>query len=247
VTDVNKIVNANSTIIPFVTFPGQEIQDLYVHEDVLPTPPAPVVATAAPVAPARGPAPSAAPVGGNKPKLDHRQEHTRQPRAQHNNSNNNNHHQVAPPQAPAREAAPAVSSARDNYAVGTGSHLLKLREKKTGDLNAAANSSSNDVEFNFEEGLKTFKKDDVEADVAADAAAHKYVKCDFFDNFSADIAGDGKKFRLTASAERNLNQDTFGAIALTNGYRRGGRGRGRGSGRGGGRGYGRGRGRQTDN
>ena len=37
-TDKSKQVPASATIIPFVTFPGMEIKDLYVHETTAPAP-----------------------------------------------------------------------------------------------------------------------------------------------------------------------------------------------------------------
>jgi protein LSM14 len=123
--------------------------------------------------------------------------------------------------------------------------------KKAGDA-AAGSSGVVSGEFNFEEGLSHFKKDEVLAEVATTAEASKvveskYKKDDFFDSLSCDILDreEGRKTRLNGYEERQLNQDTFGAIALQSHYRRGGfhgrGGRGRG-GRGGGRGYG-GRGR----
>lgn len=261
ITDKSKTIPASSQTIPFVTFPGQEIKDLYVHESQnppSPAPAAPVVAAAAPtpvVAPA--PAPAPAPVTEQKPK------HDSKPKQHHAKTES-----VAPPAPPAHvevkpvvqqpivAPAPVVSNPIVNNnkeipsnnnksahsGVGTGSHLLKLRERKTGEgSNAKVDSNS---EFNFEEGLKGFNKDEVLAGVS-DNNSKKYVKDDFFDDFSGgDVDDAGKKTRMTASEERQLNQDTFGAIALTSMYRRGGRGRGgRGGGRSGGRSNGRGSGR----
>ncbi len=136
-----------------------------------------------------------------------------------------------------------------------------MREKKSGDGVGAAKEDTKTV-FDFEAGLSVFKKDEVLAKVANDggevseAAAEekKYKKDDFFDMLSTDRSvreETGQQVRLTASQERSLNQDTFGAIALQGGggyrrnYSRGGGNNGyNNSGRGGGRGRGgRGRGR----
>ncbi len=107
--------------------------------------------------------------------------------------------------------------------------------------------------FDFEAGLNVFKKDEVLAKVATEDVAEaiketKYKKDDFFDMLSSDRSQreEGKDTRMTPSQERNLNQDTFGAIALQGGggYRRHyGRGGGGGGGRGGNNNYGRGGGR----
>lgn len=129
------------------------------------------------------------------------------------------------------------------HGVGTGSHLLKLKEKKTGEN---ANRSVDTSEFNFEESLKTFNKEEVLAGVAnsEEAKLRKYIKDDFFDNLSNDVV-EGKPARLSYSEERHLNQDTFGAIALQRGR---GYGRGRGRGGRGGRSSGRGgRGGRSNN
>jgi protein LSM14 len=69
-----------------------------------------------------------------------------------------------------------------------------------------------------------------------------YQKSSFFDTISCDALDrlEGNKGRLTASDERRLNTETFGAVGLNNrrNFRsgRGGRG-GRGGGRRGGGGY----------
>jgi hypothetical protein len=248
VTEKSKVVPPSSSTLPFVTFPGQEIKDLYVHESATP---------AASPAPAAPPAPEQKPRHENKPKQS------------------KSEHAAVPPAAPAhektasqpaktqhkerekehssnnKEAANKEKTAGGSHSgVGTGSHLLKLREKKAGDSSVGKVDANS--EFDFQEGLKGFNKDEILSEVS-DANTKKYVKDDFFDNFNSGQTEDGKKTRMTASEERQLNQDTFGAIALTNQYRRGGRGRGgRGGGRGGrstgrgGNGRGRGGGRSTN-
>ena len=95
--------------------------------------------------------------------------------------------------------------------------------------------------FDFAAGLDNFDKDKVAVDGGQQAseAVVAYEKDDFFDNLSNDIADreQGKR-RMTASEERNLNQDTFGAISVQHRRYSNYRGRGRGGGRGGGRGRG---------
>lgn len=246
-SDPAKKVAPSNAPIPFVTFPGSEIKDLYVHEASaaeLPTPPSqPAQATSAAskvesksrntqrdTRPARAeviapPVPPAA--REEKPKHD-----------QYRNQQQQHHHQQQQQQQqqPQQRREVPKDSKPTPSTVGTGSHLLRLRERKaTGGQDAVVSTG----EFNFEEGIKSFQKDDVSKEVDNDGGK-KYVKDDFFDNLSNDVSekGEGRKTRLTASEERQLNQDTFGAIALQSNYRRGGRGRGgRGSG-----GYGRGRG-----
>jgi protein LSM14 len=242
VTDKSKTVLPSTQILPFVTFPGLEIKDLYVHESSTP-PAAPAHSTTAPPAP---------PKAEKKAHNNHQQQHASKPASntsQHNYSrpqqHQNQYHQKREekPRAAAVGAEPAVKrEAAKPSEVGTGGHLLKMRERKNGPGGTAAPVETN-TEFDFEEGLKTFKKDEVLAEVAGDKEITKYTKDDFFDNFSKTTAGETKA-RLSAADERKLNQDTFGAIALQSGYRRGGRGGGRGRGRG--RGYGgRGRGGQS--
>jgi len=53
VTDKSKSIPPSTAIIPFVTFPGQEIKDLYVHESNTAPPAAPAANAAPPAAPAR--------------------------------------------------------------------------------------------------------------------------------------------------------------------------------------------------
>lgn len=102
-----------------------------------------------------------------------------------------------------------------------------------------------DDDFDFQSNLANFKKeDDTSSDEEEEEEAggsSAYAKDDFFDSISCDALDkqNGLDNRLRGSAERNLNTETFGAVAL-NGQRRrryGGRG-GRGGGGRGGRGRG---------
>ena len=133
--------------------------------------------------------------------------------------------------------------------VGTGEHLRNLRVKRgSADQNQASGANRKPAgEFDFSTALSAFNKEEVMASVASDSAKDvakepAYKKDDFFDSLSCDVLDKehGLKTRMSNSEERALNQDTFGAFALQNGYRgrgRGGRG-GYGRGGGGGRGAG---------
>ena len=98
-----------------------------------------------------------------------------------------------------------------------------------------------DEDFDFQSKLKEFEKeaDGNENDVneAGDEGHTAYEKDDFFDSISCDALDreNGVDNRLRGKQERNLNTETFGAVALNSRRRRGG---GRGGARGGGTGNG---------
>lgn len=256
VTDAAKKVAPSTAMIPFVTFPGSEIKDLFVHEAASATTDA--TATAATSAPPA--APTAAtkvdnrsrPSRESKPRVDSVAP-PQPPREDRGKQGQYRERREQQPQAVAAQAQPAPAVAvpppapqtttqnQSKSVVGTGSHLLKLRERKaSGAHEPTIDATQGD--FDFEEGIKTFNKDDIVQDGGNTQDGKKYLKDDFFDNLSNDVTEKevGRKTRLTASEERQLNQDTFGAIALQSNYRRGGGRGGRGGGRGGS--YGRGRG-----
>jgi hypothetical protein len=222
----SKAVAATSALLPFVSFPGNEIKDLFVHEEIPEElPPPPVKSNL--------PQPSSQNKSQNKfpPRSDQQEKQKPLPKPRN---------YTAP-------SAPTTSA-------GTGEHLLKLKERTTTGSSAMENPVG---EFDFESGLTSFKKDVVLAEVAEEATSNgvlagRYIKDNFFDTLSSSVDPDiARKDRMTAGEERVLNQDTFGAIALQQNYRRGGRGgNGRGNGRGGynyrGRGNGRG-GYQSNN
>ncbi len=269
VTDESKKVQANSAVIPFVTFPGQEIKDLYVHE----------TAESAPAAPQKKPEnrqnakqqqqqyqqqPPRAPAQQERQpikreRLPQNQPQHQQPHQQRQQQQNQSvpqqkreHQQQAPREQAPREARPSSA--------GTGAHLLHLREKKAPEGAPTPDKRDDTTVFDFQAGLNVFKKDEVLAKVATEDVAEaiketKYKKDDFFDMLSSDqkARAEGKDTRMSATQERSLNQDTFGAIALQGGggyrrhYGRGGGGGGRGGNNNyGGRGRGRGRGRATN-
>ena len=140
-------------------------------------------------------------------------------------------------------------------APGTGASLLN--RKARGVTHSAADDENLKEDFDFQSNLEQFKKEDddnkdndEDENEAGDTIGDHnpaYEKDDFFDNISCEVTDRqaGIDNRLKGSKERDLNTETFGAVALNTNYRRrgyggrGGRGRGRGRGRGG-RGRGRG-------
>lgn len=113
-----------------------------------------------------------------------------------------------------------------------------------------------DNEFDFQTKLKEFDREsggyeDDDEDAAGDESPAAYDKDDFFDSISCDAIDreNGVDNRLRGKQERNLNTETFGAVALNSRRRRGRGARGGGGGRGPGRGRegvgGRGRGRSA--
>ena len=105
-------------------------------------------------------------------------------------------------------------------------------------ITLASGLETPDKDFDFQSNLEHFQKEDEdESDEAEIHDSSAYAKDDFFDSISCDALDkrDGVDNRLRGSAERNLNTETFGAVALNSQRRRryGGRGGGRGRGRGG--------------
>jgi len=303
VTDPSKIVPVNNTPVAFVTFPGSDIKDLYVHdaEDApaapaaaaqasapLPTPP-----TSASTAPPRPPANRDGKRegrGDGRGRAEGRGEGRgdgrggrgdgrhgrgegrgeahrdvrREGRGEGRGEPRDDRHRAANPApavAPINSTVPAASAASSSTAAGTGAHLLKMRVKRADDGREAEKQEG---EFDFQAGLSHFNKNEVLATVASSNTTTreppKYAKDDFFDSLSCDVLdrAEGRSTRLNNQEERNLNTDTFGAIAVQSNYRRGYRGGGGhrgGRGAGGGRGYyrgggggayrGRGRGAET--
>eukprot|EP00538_Stauroneis_constricta_P011465 CAMPEP_0119554644 /NCGR_PEP_ID=MMETSP1352-20130426/7068_1 /TAXON_ID=265584 /ORGANISM="Stauroneis constricta, Strain CCMP1120" /LENGTH=359 /DNA_ID=CAMNT_0007601259 /DNA_START=66 /DNA_END=1143 /DNA_ORIENTATION=+ len=101
--------------------------------------------------------------------------------------------------------------------IGTGASLLN--RKARGTVNGAGgpvDAPKND--FDFESNLKQFKKSDEEEsdEDAGDANGGTYEKDDFFDSISCDAMDrqNGVDNRLRGARERNLNTETFGAVAL---------------------------------
>ena len=84
-----------------------------------------------------------------------------------------------------------------------------------------------DSDFDFQSNLANFHKSDDEGDDdAGDDAGGNYEKDDFFDSISCEATDrqSGVDNRLRGREERDLNTETFGAVALSQRRRRGGRG-----------------------
>lgn len=227
VTD--KPVAAATSVLPFVSFPGSEIKDLFVHEQTeAPAPPA-NERKSNPPQPPRNDRPR-----NDKPKNDNRRGNDNR-NTTRDNRQNNEYSKPAPRQP--RETSSSTP--------GMGDHLKNMRVRSEGgadDKSAAAIKKQSD--FDFQAALTNFDKVAVSENVKAEQAESsiepvtpKYVKDDFFDSLTNEKAA-----RPTYQAERSLNQDTFGATSVQSNRRSGGRGRGRGGGGGRGRGRGGGRG-----
>jgi hypothetical protein len=134
VTDPAKKVAANDNLLPFVTFPGNEIKDLYVHDvssetapaaaaETLPTPPA---ATKGASSSAGAGAKSGAAAPPHPPTHHQQQQHQQQ---HHQGGRGGDHQGRGGDQAGRGGRGPKPSPS----AVGTGEHLLRMRLKKTED------------------------------------------------------------------------------------------------------------------
>ncbi|DBA02980.1 TPA: hypothetical protein N0F65_003168 [Lagenidium giganteum] len=154
-----------------------------------------------------------------------------------------------PTQAPQHEEGTTNNNRNSGRTIpGMGGHLLKRKERRVpGDQNNSAPEAANSGEFNFQTGLNEFDKEEEFSKLTVQETKGSYQKSSFFDTISCDALDrlEGNKGRLTASDERRLNTETFGAVGLNNrrSYRggRGGRGgRRSGGGRGGRGGSGRG-------
>ena len=264
VEDESKIVPANDSVLPLVSFPGTEIKDLFVHENQ--AEPSTSQASSAPPAPQAPPAPPAAQVSNGSKEVrppappaqgqgrgsqpgrgtgrGSGRQYNNQPQQNQQNRQFNEHKLNVSAAQSSKAPGSGSGDRQPRSAVGTGEYASKLRVKKTGEEGAAAGTADVKSEFDIMKALSSFNKSTELAAIAAENPAPKipsYKKDDFFDTLSCDILDreQGKQTRLTPNEERTLNQDTFGAIALqsSNNYRRfGGRG-GRGESRGGGRGY----------
>uniref|UniRef100_A0A7S3L9Q7 DFDF domain-containing protein n=1 Tax=Amphora coffeiformis TaxID=265554 RepID=A0A7S3L9Q7_9STRA len=222
---------------PFLLFRGQDITDLHVHEEG--TTEGGGAETAAPAPPVVTPPPPPTPKGtaaADTTTATAKQENDKGRgggRGRGGRGNQNRRPRAAP---------------------GTGASLLH-RPTRGGDAQQQQNISQKDADFDFQSNLEQFQQDDEndghhgdeEEDEAGDEPPASYEKDDFFDSISCEATDrqSGVDNRLRGRQERDLNTETFGAVALSQSRRRGGRGRGGRGGRGGGRGGrgGRGRGR----
>lgn len=251
-------VPAQDTVHPYLVFRGSDIKDLHVHERI-PDPPPPPVPPAPNVTVLPKPADLPIPSGASEPFAipDPPKNQEISKPAFNDASEPANTKGEDPKNLSKRQPRPRRNNTNIQHAVGTGASLLTRKERGASNLNSMLTPAD---DFDFESNLAHFEKevsDDNDGDEYANDSAHAettaYEKDDFFDSISCDALDKekGRDNRLRGADERNLNTETFGAIAL-NGYRRyngrgrgrgGGTGRGRGEGRGEGRGDGRGRGR----
>jgi len=248
---------------PFLLFRGQDITDLHVHEEGTPegTPEGGAEAAVAPAPTAPAP-----PVVTPPPPPPSTTTKETKPEAASDNAT------TAPTSTAAAVAAATTSTTRQENskgrggrgrggrgnqnrrpraAPGTGASLLH-RPTRGGDAQQQ-NISEKDADFDFQSNLEQFQQDDEndghhegdeDEDEAGDEPPASYEKDDFFDSISCEATDRqaGVDNRLRGRQERDLNTETFGAVALSQRRRRGGRGPGGRGGRGGGRG-GRGGGR----
>lgn len=252
----DKFIPPSTNVIPYVSFPGAEIKDLFVHEsnEVPPAATATSKQTTSSQPQASLPpppssshvAPPPVPSATSTNMSGHKSESSRDVDQVEKKENYNNFQRGKPHQ-------------RNSAGVGTGEHLLRLKIRR--DHPNASNASTNNAtnvkaagEFDFMSNLQSFNKAEVLAKVAEESTnsanppivVGHYEKDDFFDTLSCDVLDgeNNRRTRMTPSEERALNQDTFGAYAVQKRYynyhHRGGRGGGghgqyhhRGGGRGG--------------
>lgn len=233
---VEKTVAPREDVIAFISFPGGEIKDLYVHENdddgiSAPAPPA--------TAPENQPVPPKPPRAHDKPKQQSGNRGHGAGGGRNSQNNDRNHGENKPSRVSASDGKP-----RNTSTPGMGNHLLHAKGRPS-DSSSSTPANMQKTDFDFQAALTNFNKVAIKEEVAATekpeaegtaTTTSKYVKDDFFDCLTSE-----KQTRPSYQEERALNQDTFGATSVPGShYRRyGGRGgRGRGRGRGGGRGRG---------
>lgn len=231
-------VAASDAVHPFLVFRGQDIKDLHVHEEEAAPPVAAPPAQADTKTTIRKdpdiqdlPPPPKPPVQAASAPKAANQPASKENKPKSGGSNYNNNNNSKPSQRRGQ--------------VGTGASLLNRTAR------GATNEKLDEklkADFDFQANLTKFDFED-DDDEAGDSAPAAYAKDDFFDSISCEALDkqNGVDTRLRGATERNLNSETFGAVALnTNHNRRGRGGRGRGRGGRGGRGRGRGRGRKPN-
>ncbi|CAM9757976.1 unnamed protein product, partial [Phaeothamnion confervicola] len=260
-------IPAQETVHDFVTFRGQDIKDLHVHEPAAPPPPpvplppfayygTPGGATQPPAYPQ--PAPTVAPpqptqpaaaaaagsggsgsAGGAGPRRDERQ-------AGHGSRQGHGHvlggHHPMPGTGEALLGRQSITGG-SGISGGDGGNSGGQGGGGGGGGGRGGGDVEPDVskDFDFSQ-MPSLEKEREEA--AAAAPAPVYSKSSFFDSISCDALDSGLGRRFGGAEERRLNTDTFGVAGIKpprssgrGGGGRGGGGRGGGSGGGGGRGY----------
>lgn len=197
---------------PFVSFPGNEIKDLFVDDSVPAeeTKPLPISETITTVQ-TDAPSPPDTHIHNPIQKHDTKPSTAPAPTTSSSSGNHSNH---------------SHNSRANRAAVGTGEHLLRSKDKR-------AQASSTNQDFNFEDSTAAFDKDKVFAEISNNSTVDnvpKYSKDDFFDNLT--FSDDKMNGKMRNSEERKLNMDTFGQSGNFHNHWKG-RGHGGGRGRGG--------------
>mmetsp|Transcript_9030 Transcript_9030/g.12810 ORF Transcript_9030/g.12810 Transcript_9030/m.12810 type:complete len:321 (-) Transcript_9030:231-1193(-) len=238
-TEGGNFVGPQDTVHPYLLFRGCDIKDLHVHENQEPTTKEEELPADPAILSAEVPEEVKQQQEAKQNQLQQQKQEGKQgDKPSKTAKESSNKGGGDKPRRPRKQKGPAA-------AVGTGASLLN--RKARGAVDGGLQTPQDD--FDFESNLVEFnnkEEEDEEEYEYDDEDGAAYEKDDFFDSISCDALDkqSGVDNRLRGAAERNLNTETFGAVAL-NGQRRGRRyygGRGRGRGRGGGRGRGRGRG-----
>lgn len=262
-------VAPQDAVHPYLLFRGCDIKDLHVHETTTEKPaiddPAIVAAPAAADLPPPPPPPPLPPSSQpqsqpTRPAAPTQSKEVPSTEEKENESRKGPGSKSQPSSQAGRGAGNLNRRPRKpNPAnqIGTGASLLNRKARGTVE---GIGPETPQEEFDFQSKLEEFEKEPDDEEEAGDLPeGHSaYDKDDFFDSISCDALDREKGIdnRLRGAQERNLNTETFGAVALNSQRRRRGRGPngrsegtfstgGVGSGngtRGGGRGVGRGRG-----
>ena len=254
-------VAPSDDVHPFLLFRGQDITDLHVHEDQpkSTTGTANTTNTPAPPAPAPAPAPPKQTKENHVAKASAPTTTTTTTTTATTNTTTASANNTTTSNPSTKKGGPGRGGSAGRHgkprgprpAPGTGASLLHRHARGATHDNQNSTTQALQEDFDFASNLQKFQhdqehhdQDDNDEEDAGDQPHASYEKGDFFDSISCDATDrqSGVDNRLRGKQERNLNTETFGAVALSqNRRRRGGAGGGR-SGRGRGRG-GRGRGR----
>jgi protein LSM14 len=220
VTDPSRIVKPSPVPLKFVSFPGADIKDLYVHEDTTPEP-------------APAPAPAAKPAAREQKPREQKPREERKPQQQ-----------PKQPQGPAGQGQ-SLMNLKVKGQSGTAPSTSDLK-KSVFDFDAGLNAFDKTAEL---EKVKAENINTSATTASTVPEAPVYVKDDFFDSLSCDVLDRqaGRDTRVSHQQQNSLNMDTFGATGLQSNQRRYNRNRRGGGGGGRGRGGRSGRGSNTGN